>query len=168
MHIKLIYVCSLGSLAALVINQVRIYSCACVRVFICWCVYVFVLCIFIFLPHFICMHELLCTHFSANCAIIARFILTYVMHSAFEIFTRTERRSCERSKLNLWYLRLRYYTPYHLRFVYHFPVYTLKLLHFLRAQTFNFVHYIFRNNLKKTSTINGNGIVLLMLSKHPF
>lgn len=120
-----------------------------VRVLVCSCVYVFVLCMFIFLPHFICMHELLCTHFSANCAIIARFILTYVMHSAFEIFTRTERRSCERSKLNLWYLRLRYYTPYHLYFVYHFSVYTLKLLHFSRAQTFNFVHYIFRNNLKK-------------------
>lgn len=132
-------------------------GCACDKpsayLLVCVCsyvgVYVFVLCMFIFLPHFICMHELLCTHLSANCAIIARFILTYVMHSAFEIFTRTERRSCERSKLNLWYLRLRYYTPYHLRFVYHFPVYTLKLLHFLRAQTFNFVHYIFRNNLKK-------------------
>lgn len=127
-------------------NQVRIYPCTCVSMFVCVCVCAVHV---HFFPHFICMHELLCTHFSANCAIIARFILTYVMHSAFEIFTRTERRSCERSKLNLWYLRLRYYTPYHLYFVYHFSVYTLKLLHFSRAQTFNFVHYIFRNNLKK-------------------
>lgn len=142
-------ICMLPWFVGCACDEPSAYTFTRVRVFVCWCVYVFVLCMFIFLSHFICMHELLCTHFSANCAIIARFILTYVMHSAFEIFTRTERRSCERSKLNLWYLRLRYYTPYHLRFVYHFSVYTLKLLHFLRAQTFNFVHYIFRNNLKK-------------------
>lgn len=167
MHIKLIYVCSLGSLAALVINQVRIYSCACVRMLV--CVYVFVLCMFIFLPHFICMHELLCTHLSANCAIIARFILTYVMHSAFEIFTRTERRSCERSKLNLWYLRLRYYNTIPSTFCVSFSrIYTQVVTFFWELKLSNSSIIFFETIWKKTSTINGNGIVLLMLSKHPF